>query len=354
MQRASIMRISKLFPAVALCALALSGCGDAGGGGATRDSVRAVGSSTVYPFAKAVAESLARSNPEIPSPIVESTGTGGGMNLFCKGVGYDHPDITNASRRMKLSEFEECQKNQVTGITEIQIGLDGLALASSKGGIALPLTTEIVYRALAARPYGEEQTAKTWKDVDPALPDEPILVYGPPTSSGTRDSFEELIMLAGCEENPEMKSLKESNEDEFDKVCTDIRSDGLYVDQGENDNLIVQKLQANPRSVGIFGYSYLEENLDKLQGLTMNGVAPTYDTISSASYPGARQMFIYVKLAHLDTIQGLRDFVAEWAKSWGRDGPLAAIGLVVNPDDVMAKSNKAATEFPALTAADLK
>jgi phosphate transport system substrate-binding protein len=348
------MRISKLFPAVALCAMALSGCSDSDTGGSVRESVRAVGSSTVYPFAKAVAESLARSNPDIASPIIESTGTGGGMNLFCKGVGYDHPDITNASRRMKLSEFEECQKNGVTAITEIQIGLDGLALASSKDGLSLPLTTEIVYRALAARPYGEEQTAKTWKDVDPKLPDEPILVYGPPTSSGTRDSFEELIMTAGCEANPAMKSLKDSNKDEFEKTCTEIRNDGIYVDQGENDNLIVQKLEANPHSVGIFGYSYLEENLDKLHGLTMNGVTPTYETISTASYPGARQMYIYVKLAHLDTIKGLRDFVAEWTKSWGRDGPLAAIGLVVNPDDVMARSTKAAAEFPALTAAELK
>jgi phosphate transport system substrate-binding protein len=348
------MRISKLFPAVVLGALALSGCGDNGAGGALRDSLRAVGSSTVYPFAKAVAEALARSNPDIPSPIIESTGTGGGMNLFCKGVGYDHPDIANASRRMKLSEFEECQKNGVTGITEIQVGLDGLALAGAKQGIALPLTTEIVYRALAARPYGEEQTAKTWKDVDPSLPDEPILVYGPPTSSGPRDTFEELIMTAGCEKNPEMKSLKDSNKDEFEKTCTDIRSDGAYVDQGENDNLIVQKLEANPKAVGIFGYSYLEENNDKLHGLTMNGVSPTYETISTASYPGARQLYIYVKLDHLDTIKGLRDFVAEWTKDWGKDGPLAAIGLVVNPDDVMAKSTKAAAEFPALTAADLK
>lgn len=342
---------SKLFPAVALCALALSGCGDASGG--TRESVRSTGSSTVFPFAKAVAEGFVRTNPDFASPIVEGIGTGAGISLFCKGVGYDHPDIANASRRMKLSEFEECQRNNVTEITEIQIGLDGLALASAKDGITLPLTTEIVYRALAARPYGKEQTAKTWADVDPSLPADPILVYGPPDSSGTRDSFEELIMLAGCEENPEMKALKESNEDEFDKVCTELRSDGAFVAQTENDNLIVQKLQANPRTVGIFGYSYLEENLDKLHGLTMNGIEPNYDTISSASYPGARQMFIYVKLGHLNTIKGLREFVAEWSRSWDRDGPLAAIGLVVNPDDVMARSNSAATEFPLLTADEL-
>jgi phosphate transport system substrate-binding protein len=343
---------SKVFPAVALCALALTACGDTSGG--TRESVRSVGSSTVQPFAKGVAEAFVRSNPQFASPIIEGNGTGAGMNLFCAGVGYDHPDIVNASRRMKLSEFEECRANGVTGITEIQIGLDGLALASAKDGIKLPLTSEMVYRALAAKPFGKEQTAKTWKDVDPSLPADPILVYGPPTSSGTRDSFEELIMLAGCKDNPEMKALKESNEDEFDKVCNDIRTDGPYVDSGENDNLIVKKLQANPRSVGVFGYSYLEENLDKLHGLTMNGIEPTYDTISTASYPGARQMYIYVKLDHLDTIKGLREFVAEWAKSWGKDGSLAAIGLVVNPDDVMAKSASAAAEFPLLTADELK
>jgi phosphate transport system substrate-binding protein len=333
--------------------LALSACGDTGGGN-TRDSVRAVGSSTVYPFAKSVAEAFARSNPDLASPIVESTGTGGGMNLFCKGVGYDHPDITNASRRMKLSEFEDCQKNDVTEITEIQIGFDGLALASASNGITLSLTTEQVYRALAARPYGKEQTARTWADIDPSFPADAILVYGPPTSSGTRDSFEELIMLAGCERNPEMRALKDTNKDEFERICTDIRSDGRYVDQGENDNLIVQKLQANPRSVGAFGYSYLEENLDKLRGIPLNGIEPTYETISSASYPGARAMFIYVKKAHLDTIPGLREFTAEWAKSLGEGGPLARIGLVVNPDDDMAKSTKAATDFPSLTAEELK
>lgn len=346
------MKISKLFPAVALCAIALSACGD-NAAGTPRESIRAVGSSTVFPFAKLVAESLARSNPGLSSPLIEATGTGGGMNLFCKGLGYNHPDIVNASRRMKPSEFATCQANGVTEITEIQIGLDGLAMASARNGIDLPLTTEIVYRALAARPYGKEQTARTWADVDPSLPADPILVYGPPTSSGTRDSFEELIMLPGCDSDPAMKALKDENEQEHDRVCTEIRSDGRYVDQGENDNLIVQKLQSNPRSVGIFGYSYLEENLDKLRGLTMNGIEPSYETISSTSYPGARQMFIYVKKGHLDVIRGLREFVGEWARSWGRDGPLAGIGLVVSPEAVLAKNTSAASTFPDLTAEDL-
>ena len=341
------------FTLAALCAASLAACGGGGSEG-TRNSVRAVGSSTVYPFAKLVAENFARSNPDFGSPIVESTGTGGGIDLFCQGVGANTPDIANASRRMKASEFEECQANGVTEITEIQIGLDGLAFASAQGGIDMNLTPEIVYRALAASPYGQEQTAKTWRDVDPSLPDKPILVYGPPTTSGTRDSFEELVLIPGCESNAEMKALKDSDEDRHEKLCTELRSDGAYVDQGEQDNLIVQKIESNPDAVGVFGYSYLEENLDKVQGLSMNGVEPNYDNIAGGQYPGARQMFIYVKNAHLDAIRGLREFVAEWASSWGRDGPLTAIGLVANPADVATRSQSAATQFPALTAADFE
>lgn len=346
------MNMKLSIPLVALCAATLAACGGATEG--TRDSVRAVGSSTVYPFAKLVAENLARSNPDFASPIIESTGTGGGMQLFCAGVGAAHPDIANASRRMKASEFEECQNNGVAEVTEIQVGLDGIAFASAQGGINMNLTPEIVYRALAARPFGEEQTARTWKDVDPSLPDQRILVYGPPSTSGTRDALKELVLIPGCETNAAMKAMKDSNENEYEQVCTELRSDGAYVDQGEQDNLIVQKIEGNPNAVGVFGYSYLEENLDKVQGLTMNGVEPTYDNIASFRYPGARPLFIYVKNAHLDAIRGLREFVAEWARSWGKDGPLTAIGLVSNPDDVAARSQAAATQFTPLTAADFE
>jgi phosphate transport system substrate-binding protein len=339
------------FPLVALCAASLAACGS---GQDTRDSVSVVGSSTVYPFAKLVAENFARSNPDFTSPIIESTGTGGGIELFCKGVGANTPDIANASRRMKVSEFEECQANGVTEITEIQIGMDGLAFASAQGGIDMNLTPEIIYRALAARPFGEEQTAKTWRDVDPSLPDKPILVYGPPTTSGTRDSFKELVLIPGCEANAEMKALKDSDEARHEQVCTELRDDGAYVDQSEQDNLIVQKITGNPDAVGVFGYSYLEENLDKVQGLGMNGVEPNYDNIASGQYPGARPLYIYAKNAHLDAIRGLREFVAEWTKSWGRDGPLTGIGLVANPEDVATRSQAAATGFTPLTAADLK
>jgi phosphate transport system substrate-binding protein len=339
------------FSFAALCAASLAACG--GAGDATRDSVKVVGSSTVYPFAKLVAENFARAHPDMGSPIIESTGTGGGINLFCGGVGADHPDVANASRRMKASEYATCQQNGVTEITEIQIGLDGLAFASARGGIDMNLTPEIVYRALAARPFGEEQTARTWRDVDPSLPNKPILVYGPPTSSGTRDSFKELILVPGCETNDEMKALKDSDESRHEQVCTELRTDGAYVDQGEQDNLIVQKIEGNPDAVGVFGYSYLEENLDKVQGLPINGVEPTYENIAGGQYPGARAMFIYVKNAHLDAIRGLREFVAEWAKSWGRDGPLTKIGLVANPDDVAARSTAAATAFAPLDASEL-
>ena len=344
------MKLSKSVILASLSALALAACGDnSGGAGGTRDSIRAVGSSTVYPFAKLVSERFSRASPEFKSPLIESTGTGGGMNLFCAGVGANTPDITHASRRMKASEFQECQTNGVTDILEIQVGLDGIAFASAQGGITMNLTPEIVYKALAARPFGQEQTAKTWRDVDPSLPDAPILVYGPPSTSGTRDALKELILQVGCESDPAMEALKESDEDRYDQVCTEVRSDGAYVDQGEQDNLIVQKIETNPQAVGVFGYSYLEENADKVQGLTMNGVEPTYENISSFEYPGARPLYVYAKKAHLDAIPGLREFLAAWTESWSADGPLAQIGLVASPEVAMAAARDAALNHTALT-----
>jgi phosphate transport system substrate-binding protein len=343
----SIVKVS----ITAVCVASLAACGS---GTATRDSVRAVGSSTVYPFATKIAESFARSNPDFGSPIIEATGTGAGFQLFCAGVGADKPDVVNASRRIKLSEFETCQRNGVTSITEVQVGLDGIAFASARGGITLKLTPEIVYRALAAKPFGKDQTAKTWRDVDPSMPNLPILVYGPPSTSGTRDALKELILIPGCDTNAEMKALKERDKDAHERVCTELRSDGAFVDQGEQDNLIVQKIGSNRNAAGVFGYSYLEENLDKVQGLTMNGVEPTYDNIASFRYPGARPLYLYVKNDHLNAIRGLREFIGEWPKSWGRDGPLAAIGLVASPDDVATRNAALASEFTPLQASDLK
>ncbi|QWC56647.1 phosphate ABC transporter substrate-binding protein [Erythrobacter sp. 3-20A1M] len=340
---------------VAASALALAACGGAGGAGATRDTIRAVGSSTVYPFAKKVAETFARSNPNYGSPLIESTGTGGGIALFCQGVGADTPDLANASRRMKPSEFDTCAANGVKDIVEVQVGLDGIAFAATKGGIEMNLTPEIVYRALAAKPYGKEQTAQTWKDVDPSLPDLPILVYGPPSTSGTRDALKELILEKGCEGNAEMEALKESDKDAFTRTCTEVRTDGKYVEQGEQDNLIVQKIEANKNAVGIFGYSYLEENASRLNGLKMNGVEPTYENISSFSYPGARPLFVYVKKAHANAIPGLKEYLAQWPQMWGKGGPLAKIGLVASPDGVMStNAQKATTLAPVVTKAELE
>ncbi len=348
-----VMRNPKLILATitATCAL-LTGCGGAQNG--SRDQVRAVGSSTVYPFAKAVADGFASANPGMKSPIIESTGTGAGMKLFCAGVGISHPDIATASRRIKKSEYEDCAKNGVKDVVEIQVGLDGVAFAEANGGPGIALTPAEIYRALAANPFGKPNTAKNWSDVNPAFPNEPIMVYGPPSTSGTRDALKELILTKGCETDPAMKALKDTNKDQHDKVCADVRSDGAYVDSGENDNLIVQKLEANPKAIGIFGFSYLEENSDKLKGLTINGIVPTYQTISDFSYPGARPLYIYVKSAHLTAIKGLREYVAEWVKSWGVDGLLAKNGMVVAPEAIRAASASTASAMTLLDAAQLK
>ncbi len=313
---------------------ALSGCGDAYGGAASREQIRAVGSSTVYPFAKAVAESLARGNPAIKSPIIEAVGTGAGINLFCGGVGTEYPDIATASRRIKKSEYEGCLENGVKDLVEIQVGLDGIAFAEANGGPKLELTPADAYRALAANPFGKPQTARLWSDVNPKLPAIPILVYGPPATSGTRDALAELVMTKGCDSDPAMKALKDSDKDKHKKICTGVRSDGAFVDSGENDNLIVQKIAANPRAIGVFGFSFLEENMDKLRGVPMSGVAPTYATISDFSYPGARPLYIYVKAAHLPAIRGLREYAAEFARAWGPEGYLKRHGMVVAPDAV--------------------
>ena len=352
--------MTKAYPFLGATALALmlAGCqsetGGSSGGVSARDQIRAVGSSTVYPFTTAVAEQFPRKNAGFKAPIVESTGTGAGMKLFCAGVGAQHPDIENASRRIKKSELEDCVKNGVKDIIEIQIGIDGIALAESKAGPALKLTPEEVYRALAANPYGKPQTAKTWKDINPALPATAIQVYGPPPTSGTRDAFSELIMEKGCDADPAMDALKKADKDKHKEVCTKIREDGAYVESGENDNLIVQKLVANPDAVGIFGYSFLEENADKVRGIALNGVIPTYEAIASYEYPGARPLYIYVKGAHLKVIPGLREFVAEYASAWNKGGYLTRRGLIAAPDDVRAKNAEIAQKLTLLDPASVQ
>jgi phosphate transport system substrate-binding protein len=341
--------------AVATLALAtLSACDSSGGVSASRNQVRAVGSSTVYPFATAVAEQFVNTNAKFKSPIIESTGTGAGFKLFCAGVGAAHPDISNASRRIKKSEYEMCAKNGVDKIIELQIGLDGIAFAESSKGLKIPLTLTDVYKALAATPFGKPQTAKTWKDVNPALPAEAIKVYGPPSTSGTRDALVELILVKGCDTEPAMVALKASNEEQHKKICSTIREDGAFVDAGENDNLIVQKIEADPKALGIFGFSFFEENKDKLVANTLDGKAPTYFTISDFSYPGARPLYIYVKAAHLNAVPGLKEYVAEFAQSWAPGGFLSKRGMVVAPGTVRDAAAITAKELTPLDPSVLK
>ena len=343
------------FGLVATSALALSACGGAGNNsGDARDFVRAVGSSTVYPFATAVAEATVKANPGFKSAVIESTGTGAGLKLFCAGIGTSHPDIANASRRIKKSEYEDCQKNGVKDIVEVQVGLDGIAFAQGANGPAMALTPVDVYKALAANPFGKPNTAKRWSDVNPALPNMPISVYGPPSTSGTRDALAELILTKGCESDPAMKALKDSDKDAHKKVCTGVREDGAYVDSGENDNLIVQKIEANPKAVGVFGFSFLEENADKLKGITINKIVPTYATISDFSYPGARPLYIYVKAAHLKSIRGIQEFANAFAAAWGPDGALKSKGMVIAPEAVRAASAEAVKMMTPMNPSGLK
>lgn len=330
----------RIIALLVISALALTACEDqASGGGGSRDQIKAVGSSTVYPFTTLVAEQFLNNNPGAKTPVIESTGTGAGMKLFCAGIGAAHPDIEDASRRMKPSEYATCRKNGAGEILEIQVGMDGIAFAEAKNGAKLQLTPLDLFKAMAASPMGVKNAARTWRDVNPALPATPIQIYGPPATSGTRDALTELILNKGCEQAmPEMKPLKDKNKDGYDRICSRIREDGAYIDAGENDNLIVQKLQSNPSAIGIFGYSYLEENRDEVNGVPLNGVEPTYETIAQDRYPGSRPLFLYVKKAHLDAVPGLRAFLAQYAKLWDPSGPLVKRGLIASPPEVRAKA----------------
>ena len=321
-----------------------------------RRNIRIVGSSTVYPFTKAVAERFARANPSVPSPIVEATGTGAGVKLFCAGVGAQYPDIVNASRRMKASEYKVCAANGVAAITEIQVGLDGISLSTSNASALKGVNSRDIYLAIAKAPFGKPNASKTWKDVNGSLPAVPIRIYGPPSTSGTRASVEDLLMVPACEAAPAMLAMKKADEPKYNAICKGIRTDGTYIETGENDNLIVQKLAANPNTVGIFGYSYLEENTSRIRGLTINGIAPNYATISSFKYPGARALFIYVKNAHLKAIPGIRQFAAEYVRegSFGPAGYLKSLGLVASPDPVRARAAKIAVTMTPLNGAVLK
>ena len=301
-----------------------------------RDQIRIVGSSTVYPFSTTVAEQFGKTSG-FKTPIVESTGSGGGLKLFCSGVGVEFPDIANSSRRIKASEVEACAKTGVQDITEVKIGYDGIVVANSKAAPRVNLTRQQIFLALAKQvPQGGklvDNPYKTWSQIDPSLPAEKIEVLGPPPTSGTRDAFVELVMEEACGKFPEITALKDDKA-AHKAACQSVREDGGYVEAGENDNLIVQKLAANPKAFGIFGYSFLDQNADKLQGSLVDGVEPTFENIADSKYPVSRPLFFYVKKAHVGVIPGLKEFVAEFAsdKAWGTEGYLSAKGLIPMPD----------------------
>jgi phosphate transport system substrate-binding protein len=340
---------------------------------ANRDSVSVVGSSTVYPFSTIVAERFGRGS-NFKAPKIESTGTGGGLKLFCAGVGANTPDITNASRRIKQGEYDSCQANGVKDVIEVPIGYDGIAIANSTKRPQLDLQLKDVFLALAKDIPGPDgklipNPNKSWKDVNPALPATRIEVLGPPPTSGTRDAFAELAMGGGAKALVDLKALAElpadqadgikavmarlgipagvydallqkngkppKGEDIFVTVAYAIREDGAYIEAGENDNLIVQKLEANPDGVGVFGFSFLEENADKVQGAKVDGVVPDFDTIADATYPVARSIYFYIKGAHVGKIPGIQEYAIEFTsnKAMGEDGYLTERGLIPLDED---------------------
>jgi len=336
----------RLLATVAVSAAVFAALAPVASAQSARDFINVVGSSTVYPFTTTVAEKFGRQG-RFKTPKVESTGTGGGIKLFCNGVGPQHADVVNASRRMNASEFESCRKNGVRDILEVRVGYDGLTLSESKRGPVMNLTRKQVYLALAkqvpdpanpttliANPY------TTWNQIDKSLPATKIEVLGPPPTSGTRDSFNELYMEAGCRTFPWLNTLRGQDEKRFKRLCHTLREDGAFVEAGENDNLIVQKIEANRNAVGIFGFSFLEENMDKLRGSKIDGVEPTYETIASGKFPASRPLFIYVKKAHIGVIPGLQEFVNEYVsdKALGEEGYLTDRGLVPQPKADLART----------------
>ncbi len=323
-----------------------------------RDFIDIVGSSTVYPFATVVAEQFGKTT-KFKTPKIDSTGSGGGIKLFCGGVGVEHPDIANSSRRIKDSELESCKASGVNEVIEVKIGYDGIAIANSKSAPVMSLGLRDVYLALAKEipdPQGGEKLIanpyKTWKQVNAQLPDKAIEVLGPPPTSGTRDAFVELAMEGGCKAFDWIKAIKKKDEKEYTRICHTIREDGAYVEAGENDNLIVQKLGANPNALGIFGFSFLDQNTDKVQGSVIDGVKPEFDSIADGSYPISRPLFFYVKKAHVEVIPGIKEYVAEFTseKAWGEEGYLSERGLIPMPQEERAKFAQDVKDLKVLTA----
>ncbi len=357
--------------AVAVAALSLTSVA-----ASARDNISIVGSSTVYPFATVVAEKFGKTT-QFKTPTIESTGSGGGAKLFCNGNGTSHPDITNASRRMKASEFKKCTANGVE-VVEVLIGFDGIVVANAKVNAPMKLTRKDLFLALAKdipNPDGSETLVanpyKTWKDVNPALPSSKIEVFGPPPTSGTRDAFAELAMEGGCKKFGWIKDIKsqskkakkagdkalaKSLKNKYKGICHNVREDGAYVESGENDNLIVQKLTKNPDALGVFGFSFLEENASKVQASFIEGNEPTFETIADKSYPISRPLYFYIKKNHVGVVPGIAEYAAEFTKdsTWGPDGYLAERGMIPLSDELRAKFAKNATELVTLTDADFK
>jgi len=306
-----------------------------------RDNIMVVGSSTLYPFSTVVAEKFGKST-DFKTPIVESTGSGGGMKLFCAGVGEQHPDVTNSSRRIKKSEFDQCLENGVTEIIEIKVGYDGIVLGSSKKAPQLELTVKDIFLALAKKvpnPDGSQELVvnpyQTWADVNDALPATKIEVLGPPPTSGTRDAFVELALEGGCKQIAWIAAIKSENKNDYKAICHTIREDGAYVEAGENDNLIIQKLQENPKAHGVFGFSFLDQNSDVIQGAVIEGVEPEFELIADGSYPVSRPLYFYVKTAHIGVIPGIQEFLAEFTDedTYGEEGYLSDRGLIPMPEE---------------------
>ncbi|MEN8213448.1 MAG: PstS family phosphate ABC transporter substrate-binding protein [Pseudomonadota bacterium] len=327
--------MKKVVLSAAIAALSINTAQAAG-----RDMMSVVGSSTVYPFATVVAERFGKGS-DFKTPKIESTGTGGGMKLFCASDGIDTPDMTNASRRIKKSEFEMCQKNGVKEITEVMIGYDGIVIANSKKAEPMKLTRKDIFLALAkevpAQDGSEKLVAnpyKTWKEVNAELPADKIEVLGPPPTSGTRDAFAELALEGGCKKIDWIKAMKKSDKQQYKNVCHSVREDGAYIEAGENDNLIVQKLDANPKALGVFGFSFLDQNSDKVQGSLVDGTEPTFDNIADGTYPVSRPLYFYVKKAHVGRVPGMAEYLAEFTSeaAMGDEGYLADKGLIPMPE----------------------
>ncbi|MFZ5760536.1 MAG: PstS family phosphate ABC transporter substrate-binding protein [Thermodesulfobacteriota bacterium] len=308
---------------------------------AGRDYISIVGSSTVYPFATVVAEQIGKTS-NFKTPKIESTGTGGGFKLFCAGVGVQHPDMTNASRAIKKSEYDTCQANGVKNIVEVKVGYDGIVLANSKKSAPMQISRKEIFLALAKEvpdPKGGDvliaNPYKNWSEINPNLPNVKIEVLGPPPTSGTRDAFVELAMEAGGDEFESIKAMKKSDKDRHKAITQSVREDGAFIEAGENDNLIVQKLEANPNAFGIFGFSFLDQNADKVQGAIVEENAPTFENIADGKYPVSRPLYFYVKKDHVGVIPGIEEYLAEFTseKAWGEEGYLADKGMIPMPEE---------------------